>query len=108
MTWDVDPERVRMPESWPQAFAPYLRNVDDLAANAKFRDVLREVGAGNPSPADALFASMDWIDDHMTYDHVDASLKASAEHAFGKRRGHKPDRPVTYPFKDVESLKTVR
>lgn len=91
MTWDVDPERVNVPEDWPQSFAPYLRDVDRLADRQDFRAVLQEVGARAQPRPHALFASMNWIENRLTYDHINASLEASAEHAFDQRRGHCSD-----------------
>ena len=34
---------------------------------------------------------MDWVDANLKYDHVNASLRADAEHAFGKLCGHCSD-----------------
>jgi hypothetical protein len=34
---------------------------------------------------------MQWIDQHLTYDHAAASLRADAGHAFRERRGHCSD-----------------
>lgn len=91
MTWNVSPDRIRVPHQWPPSFAPYLRDVDGLAQRKDFRAVLEDIGADQPSGASALFTSMHWIDDNLTYDHVNASLKASAKHAFVQRRGHCSD-----------------
>lgn len=91
MTWDVSPEGIRAARQWPSSFAPYLRDVDGLAQRGDFRAILEDIGADQPVRANALFASMHWIDDNLTYDHVNASLKASAEHAFVERRGHCSD-----------------
>jgi transglutaminase-like putative cysteine protease len=65
--------------------------VDGLAQRDDFRAVLEDIGASRPLGGNALFASMLWIDNNLTYDHVNASLKASAEHAFEQRRGHCSD-----------------
>ncbi len=91
MRWDVDAGRVSIPADWPDSFGPYLRDVDDLATRQDFHTVLEEVGANRPSRAKGLLDSMDWIDRNLAYDHVNASLEASAEHAFNLRRGHCSD-----------------
>jgi transglutaminase-like putative cysteine protease len=91
MSWDVNPERVSVPDAWPQSFGLYLRDVDGLAKRQDFRALLQEMGANNKPRTDALFASMNWIDNNLSYNHVNASLKASAEHAFDQRQGHCSD-----------------
>jgi len=82
MTWDVSPERIRLPHQWPSSLAAYLRDVDGLAQRDDFRTILEDIGANQPLPANALFA---WMTIHE----------------------YQPDRPVTYPFKDFNSLEDV-
>src|SRR5207244_11118693 len=43
------------------------------------------------TPAQQMFSLMDWIDASLKYDHVNASLRADAEHAFSKLAGHCSD-----------------
>jgi len=88
--WDLDPAQTRAVSSWPGEFDVYRRRVEPLAEERTFRTVLAEAGAG-AEPASRLFGAMDWIDRGLSYDHVDASLQASALWAFDKRRGHCSD-----------------
>jgi len=91
MDWDVDPGRVVPVDHWPESFVPYLRDVDGLAANDAFQGVLQNLLAVGRSPAASLLASIQWVDRNLHYDHVQASLQASAEHAFQQQRGHCSD-----------------
>ncbi|MCA9124097.1 MAG: transglutaminase domain-containing protein [Planctomycetaceae bacterium] len=88
--WELDPSLVQTPDTWPQKFAPYL-TPDSIAEVSGFQDVIRTISPDRPDRTGRLFAAMDWIDEHMTYDHVDASLRADARHAFEKRHGHCSD-----------------
>jgi transglutaminase-like putative cysteine protease len=91
MDWDVDPGRIVAVDHWPESFVPYLRDVDGLAGDDAFQGVLQNLLAVGRSPTASLFASIQWIDSNMKYDHVQASLQASAERAFQQRRGHCSD-----------------
>lgn len=90
LRWDVDPERAVRVDSWPAAFGPWLRPqaVDD---ERSFRAVLSEIIPAPGLPVRDLTAVFDWVDHNLTYDHVNASLSADANHAFAERRGHCSD-----------------
>lgn len=87
--WALEPASLKPVENWPEAFAPYLRSVADVAQAADYKNVLATIGAETNSPA--VFNAMSWIDENLTYDHVEASLRGSADWAFEKRRGHCSD-----------------
>jgi transglutaminase-like putative cysteine protease len=90
MRWGIDPERVVNLQTWPESFALYFQR-DSLSDNQSFRAVLSDLVRPASTNPERLFAAMNWIDGHLAYDHVNASLKASAEHAFANRRGHCSD-----------------
>ncbi len=88
--WDVDPSTVEAVEQWPEDFAAYLRP-QPITKQKEFEDVLHKVVPKPTTPAGDMFSVMDWIDANLKYDHVDASLRADADHAFTKRAGHCSD-----------------
>jgi transglutaminase-like putative cysteine protease len=90
MRWGVDPQKVINVRRWPEPFAPYLQR-DSLTDDQSFRAVLNDLVGPASTNSERLFAGMSWIEGHLTYDHRNASLKASAEHAFANRRGHCSD-----------------
>lgn len=90
LRWDLDPERVEDVTSWPEPFAGYLRP-QTITADEQFRLVLREIAPRKGGAAHDLLRVMGWVEQNLTYDHVDASLRADADHAFSKLRGHCSD-----------------
>ena len=90
--WRMDPEKVATPTEWPKDFQPYLRSegqavVFDDAFQALFRDVV----PNRRGPLLDLDTVLSWADANLTYDHGNASLKASSAHAAALRRGHCSD-----------------
>jgi transglutaminase-like putative cysteine protease len=90
LRWNVEPANVQPVEQWPDSFAPYLRP-QAISKQAEFQSLLRQLVPETAAPAHDLFTVMDWIDANLTYDHVHASLRADANHAFAERRGHCSD-----------------
>ena len=88
--WDLELDKTELPERWPETFQPYLRE-QSLGQSADFQKVLAGIKSNQDVPASQLLGAMDWIDKNLTYDHVTASLRADAEHAFTERRGHCSD-----------------
>lgn len=88
--WNMELGEIDLPPQWPDAFKPYLRE-QSLTQSADFQKVLSGIEASQKKPANQLMGAMDWIDKNLAYDHVTASLKADAEHAFTERRGHCSD-----------------
>jgi len=91
LRWDVDPDKVVIPERWPDAFAPYLHGDRSVVVSDRLRDALKEAAPESHGPARDLTAAMQWAEDHLTYDHARASLRASSEHALEARAGHCSD-----------------
>ena len=89
--WDVDPKKVAAPATWPAAFKPYLESDRSVMIDEPLKALLPAVVPNRGNAAQELSSVFDWISTNMTYDHVDASLKASARHALEKRRGHCSD-----------------
>lgn len=88
--WDVDPARVRVLEAWPESFAPYLQP-QGMTRQAEFTSLLQELVPRRTSGAGDLRRVLEWVDQNVTYDHAQASLRADANHAFDLRRGHCSD-----------------
>ena len=88
--WDVDPESVAQVEAWPDDFRLYLQpqKLDD---EAEFQKTLRKIVPQSQGGVSDMQTVMRWIDENLQYDHVDASLKADANHALALRRGHCSD-----------------
>jgi transglutaminase-like putative cysteine protease len=88
--WDVDPASVKSVKKWPEDFAPYLRP-QTITRQKEFDELLTSVVRKPGAPARDMFSLMDWIDANLKYDHVNASLRADADHAISKRVGHCSD-----------------
>ena len=91
LRWNLDPEKVTRPESWPDSFAPYLRGDRSVVVDDRLRQVLKDAEPESRGPARDLTGMMEWVDSHLTYDHSQASLRASSEHALEARAGHCSD-----------------
>src|SRR5262249_54506869 len=82
LRWDVDPAKVVAVERWPEGFQRYLRSEDQaVVINDALKQVTGKVVADRGNAARDLSSVMKWVNDTLTYDHVDASLQASALHA---------------------------
>ncbi|MEQ8789075.1 MAG: transglutaminase domain-containing protein [Pirellulaceae bacterium] len=88
--WDVAADKVERVQQWPATFAPYL-TAPELEHASQLDEVLTRIAPRRDQTADGLLAAMNWIDQNMTYDHVNASLRADADFAFAQRRGHCSD-----------------
>lgn len=89
--WDIDPAKVVRVTRWPASFDRYLKSDRTVRVDDRFQALAREIVAEQKNPAEDLAAVMDWLSDHMTYDHSQASLQASSEHALTKKTGHCSD-----------------
>jgi transglutaminase-like putative cysteine protease len=89
--WDVDPRKVKTPESWPAGFKRYLESDRAVTIDDPLKLLLPKVVPARQNPANELASVFEWVNGNMTYDHLNASLKASAQHALEKRRGHCSD-----------------
>jgi transglutaminase-like putative cysteine protease len=88
--WNLDPATVVAVPQWPSSFDAYLRP-QQVSDQEEFAKTVETIVPKVNDPADDLFQAMNWIDRNLTYDHVNASLQADADHAFSQRRGHCSD-----------------
>jgi transglutaminase-like putative cysteine protease len=89
--WDLDPAKVARVGHWPDGFGPYLRSDRSVVVDERFR---KAAGQAVPEPrgeARDLADVMAWVSGFMKYDHANASLRASAEHALTTGAGHCSD-----------------
>ena len=90
LNWGVKQSKIQSVQNWPKSFAPYLKP-QSVVKTAEFTRVLRTIVPQPKNPGADMFDVMNWIQSNMKYDHVNASLKASADHAFKYRCGHCSD-----------------
>lgn len=90
LNWNVDPAKVADVAQWPASFKPYLQS-PQLRQQQALEQVLAEVTHQPKSGPDSLIAAMRWVNANLEYDHVQASLRADADHALAFRRGHCSD-----------------
>ncbi|QDT26153.1 transglutaminase-like domain-containing protein [Gimesia panareensis] len=90
LRWHMDPAKVAKVDHWPKSFAPYLKP-QSVEQPQQFRQVIQNISTGFQNKGPGLIGAMNWIDQNLTYDHVNASLRADANHAFAQRRGHCSD-----------------
>ncbi len=88
--WNLDPSRVSSVKSWPEAFQPYLRQ-PKLKHQQQYDQVMQQLLSEGPSNGNGVLRAMQWIDQNLTYDHLQASLSADVDHALSLRRGHCSD-----------------
>jgi transglutaminase-like putative cysteine protease len=88
--WNLDAATVALPDKWPRELADYLAP-DPIGEAAGFQEVIRSIVRDPRDQTSGLFAALNWVDENLVYDHVDASLRADAAHAFTKLRGHCSD-----------------
>jgi transglutaminase-like putative cysteine protease len=88
--WVVNAASVVDLDKWPDSFRPYLKpqSLDD---ETQFQSILRQIVPERRGPGADLASVMNWIDANLRYDHVNASLRADANHAIAERCGHCSD-----------------
>lgn len=92
LRWHVDPSKVTSVAQWPSTFDRYRRgDAQSVIVDERFRKVLDEIVPHRKNTVADLEDVMSWVQANFEYDHHDASLRASAEHALKKRRGHCSD-----------------
>ena len=110
--WGVDYATVERPENWPSSFDVYQRPDPRTKEGGLLREVLNEINQSE-TDVDRLINAIEWVDQHLTYDHKLASLSANPMHALTHRRGHCSDyhglcstlaRKVGYPSRVLYGL----
>ncbi len=92
LRWNLDPAGVADVGNWPSTFDKYRRgDRQAVVVDPRFERLLTEIMPRSTAPLAGLGSIMQWAQDNLAYDHHDASLRASAEHALTKRRGHCSD-----------------
>ena len=88
--WSVEPDRVTIPKVWPVEVTPYLKAepIDDVA---EFAEVLHTIAPQPVVDGRNFVTAMDWVETHLQYDHVNASLQADPNHGLRERCGHCSD-----------------
>jgi transglutaminase-like putative cysteine protease len=115
LDWNVDYRDVQRPQRWPESFAAFQRPDPRANGSNELHDVLDEIkkSTRGQSDTDRLVNAMQWVDQNLTYDHVNASLSADPTHALINRRGHCSDyhglcstlaREVGYPSRVLYGL----
>ena len=90
--WHVDATKVNVVTRWPESFDRFRRgDTQSIIVDERFEKLLAEIIPQPNNPARDLGDVMAWVQANFEYDHQDASLRASAEHALKKRRGHCSD-----------------
>lgn len=90
--WGLEPDKVELPSAWPEVFDCYRRSESQgVVVDSRFRDVLDQIVPRRSHVAHDFQRVFGWVEGNFTYDHIDASLQASAEHGLSKRRGHCSD-----------------
>jgi len=75
-----------------ERLSPITYDVDfSVIVDERFREVLDKIVPHRKNTVADLEDVMSWVQANFEYDHHDASLRASAEHALEKRRGHCSD-----------------
>ncbi|WP_339735067.1 transglutaminase-like domain-containing protein [uncultured Gimesia sp.] len=90
LDWQLNPKSVETVKKWPDTFTSYLQP-QSLNQEQKFQQVIQQIASGSNNASMPLVSAMNWIDQNLAYDHINASLRADANHAFVQRRGHCSD-----------------
>jgi transglutaminase-like putative cysteine protease len=92
LRWNLDPEKIAEVSEWPSAFEPYLRSEgQSVVIDDQVTGLAGEIVPQRANPLADLAAVLDWVNGNLTYDHVNASLRGSSQHALEARRGHCSD-----------------
>jgi transglutaminase-like putative cysteine protease len=91
MRWNIEPGKVVKVEKWPKAFEPYLKSDESVVISAQLQGVLKDIGVSPKNQAEDLASIMSWVNRNIKYDHRNASLRASSEHALTNKAGHCSD-----------------
>jgi transglutaminase-like putative cysteine protease len=90
--WDIDPAKVVAVDQWPAGFDRYRRGeTQAVVVDGRFENLIKTIVPRQTNPLADMAKVMVWVNDNFTYDHVDASLQASALHALEKHHGHCSD-----------------
>ena len=113
LSWGVDYSIVNNVAKWPNQFDIY-KKPDARSATAKdYQAIVEQIQAVSVKKSKQLMRAIEWVDQHLTYDSVNASLSADPAHALKYRRGHCSDyhglcgafaREIGYPARVLYGL----
>lgn len=92
LRWNLAADKLQPVADWPEAFEPYRRSESQaVQVDDQFRTLLKTIVPQSRGALGDLSAVMLWANEHLTYDHHDASLRADSLRMLDKRRGHCSD-----------------
>ena len=92
LRWNLDAAKIQPVQEWPAAFEPYRRSESQaVQVDQRFHSLLQKIVPQSRGQLGDLSAVMLWANEHLTYDHHDASLRADSLRMLGKQRGHCSD-----------------
>jgi transglutaminase-like putative cysteine protease len=90
--WNLDAAKITAVDAWPRSFDRYRRGEEQaVVVDGRFEDLIQKIVPRRTNPLADMAQVMTWVNDKFTYDHVDASLQASAVHALTRQHGHCSD-----------------
>jgi transglutaminase-like putative cysteine protease len=92
LQWNLDSAKVQPVKEWPAEFEPYRRSESQaVQVDDRFRELVRTIVPQSGGGLSDFSAIMLWANEHLTYDHHDASLRADSIRMLDKQRGHCSD-----------------
>ena len=91
LRWDLDPEKATLVTEWPESFAKYLRNEQNVVVDERAKELARKIVGEEKNPIRQSRLLMTWIMKTLNYDHNTCSLEASSVWALDKKAGHCSD-----------------
>lgn len=92
LDWKIQAEKVQAIAQWPASFDRYRQgDSQSVVVDDRFETLLAKIAPSQNTTHTRFGNVMQWVQANFEYDHHDASLKASAEHALTKQRGHCSD-----------------
>lgn len=92
LDWNIDPAKVQTVAAWPESFEPYLRNeAQAVVIDERIKSTALQLIPTKSNAAGDIAKIIGWTNANMKYDHVNASLAASSQHAIMQKMGHCSD-----------------
>jgi transglutaminase-like putative cysteine protease len=92
LRWNLEAAKIQPVKEWPAAFEPYRRSESQaVQVDDRFRDLVRTIVPQSRGALGDLSAVMLWANEHLIYDHHDASLRADSVRMLTAQRGHCSD-----------------
>lgn len=92
LDWNIDPAKAQAVAAWPESFEPYLRNeAQAVVIDERIKSTALQLIPTKSNAAGDIAKIIGWTNENMKYDHVNASLAASSQHAIEQKMGHCSD-----------------